>query len=126
MAHDKRVPGPDHPITVEPAPGRVVVRVGGLVLADTTAALTLREADYRPVQYVPLRDADRSLLRRTETSTYCPFKGTAAYYTVAMPDGEELKDAVWTYEEPYPAVAAIGSHLAFYPGRVEIAVDGPV
>jgi len=124
MAHDTRVPGPDHPITVEPTASRVVVRVGGLVVADTTAALTLREADYGPVQYVPLADIEPSLLRRTQTSTYCPFKGTAAYYTIAVPGGDELTDAVWTYEEPYPAVAEIGSHAAFYPGRVEILVDG--
>ena len=124
MAHDTRVPGPDHPITVEPTASRVVVRVGGLVVADTTAALTLREADYGPVQYVPLADIEPSLLRRTDTSTYCPFKGTAAYYTIAVPGGDELTDAVWAYEEPYPAVAQIGSHVAFYPGRIEIAVDG--
>ncbi|MFD3687701.1 DUF427 domain-containing protein [Nocardiopsis sp. NPDC058631] len=124
MAHDTRVPGPDHPITVEPTGSRVVVRVGGLVVADTTAALTLREADYGPVQYVPIADTEPSLLRRTQTSTYCPFKGTAAYYTIAVPGGDELTDAVWTYEEPYPAVAEIGSHVAFYPGRIEIAVDG--
>jgi uncharacterized protein (DUF427 family) len=125
MAHDTRISGPDHPITVEPTTGRVVVRVGGLVVADTTAALTLLEADYRPVQYVPLADADRSLLRRTQTSTYCPFKGTAAYYTLTVPGGEELTDAVWTYEEPYQIVAEIGSYLAFYPGRIEIEVDAP-
>ena len=123
MAHGMRVPGPDHPITVEPTPARVVVRVGDLVVADTTAALTLREADYTPVQYVPLSDVDPALLRRTKTSTYCPFKGKASYYTIAAPDGGELTDAVWTYEEPYPAVAPIGGHVAFYPGRVEVRVQ---
>lgn len=125
LAQDMRFPGPDHPITVEPNPVRVVVRVGDRVVADTTSALALREAGYGPVQYIPLADVDRSLLRRTGTTTYRPYKGSASsYYTVALPDGDGLTDAVWTYEEPYPAVAEIGSHVAFSPDRVEFAADG--
>jgi len=114
-----KTPGPDHPITIEPNPARVTVRVGDRVVAETSAALNLRESTYPAVPYIPLADVDRSLLRPTETSTYCPYKGDASYYTVALPDGE-LTDAVWTYPEPYAAVAEIAGHVAFYADKVEI------
>lgn len=123
MAQNGRVPGPDHPITIEPAPGRVVVRIGDRIVARTTAALTLREASYPSVQYVPLADVDPSVLRPSPTTTYCPYKGTATYYTLELGEGEQLLDALWTYEEPYPAVADIAAHAAFYPDRAEVTVE---
>jgi uncharacterized protein (DUF427 family) len=116
-----KIPGPDHPITIEPTTERVVVRAGGAVVADTTAALGLREASYPVVQYVPLADVDRSLLKRTDTSTHCPYKGDASYYSIVTGDGE-VTDAIWTYEQPYPAVAEIADHVAFYPDRVDISL----
>lgn len=119
MPGQPKTPGPDHPITVEPNPARVVVKVGGRVIAETSAALDLRESHYPPVPYVPLADVDQSLLRETATSTYCPYKGDASYYSVVLPDGE-LTDVVWTYREPYPAVAGIAGHVAFYADKVEI------
>jgi uncharacterized protein (DUF427 family) len=112
------IPGPDHPITIEANPARVVVSVAGRVIADTRAALILREADYPAVVYVPRKDADMSLLARTDHSTYCPFKGDCAYYSIPA-GGERSVNAVWTYEAPYEAVAAIKDHLAFYPNRVD-------
>lgn len=120
-----KVPGPDHPITVEPNPNRVVVRHGGRTVADTRRALTLKEASYPPVQYVPREDADMALLERTARSTRCPYKGDAAYYTVkaAADGGRAAENAVWTYEEPFPAVAAIKGHLAFYLDRVEVTEE---
>lgn len=120
-----KVPGPDHPITVEPNPNRVVVRHGGRTVADTRRALTLKEASYPPVQYVPREDADMALLERTGRSTRCPYKGDAAYYTVKAADGGRgaAENAVWTYEEPFPTVAAIKGHLAFYPDRVEVTEE---
>ena len=114
-----KTPGPDHPITIEPHPGRIVVRLGDAVLADTTRALALKEADYPPVAYVPREDVDFGLLSRTAHRTHCPYKGDAAYFT-AEADGRTAEDAVWVYEEPYPAVAAIGGHLAFYPDKIEV------
>jgi len=95
-----------------------VVSVAGHVIADTRDALTLREASYPAVQYVPRKDVDLSLLRRTEHATYCPYKGDAAYYSIPV-GGERSVNAVWTYEAPYDAVAAIAGHLAFYPDRVD-------
>lgn len=118
-----KIPGPDHPITIERNPKRVVVTVAGKVLADTHEALTLREATYPGVQYVPRKDVDMSLLQRTEHSTYCPFKGDASYYSIPS-GGERAANAVWTYEAPYDAVAAIKDHLAFYPTRVDSIEEG--
>ena len=123
MTREPKIPGPDHPITVEPTSARVVVRVGGRILADTDQALTLREAGYPAVQYLPLAEIDQDAIRHTETHTYCPYKGEASYYTIATADGE-LTDAIWTYAEPYDAVADIAGHAAFYPDRVEITVGG--
>ncbi len=113
-----KIPGPDHPITVTPTARRVVVTVGGRVVADSRNALTLQEASYPAVQYVPLADVDLSLLERTTHATYCPYKGDCAYYSVPA-GGERAINAVWTYEQPYDAVAAIRGHVAFYPDRVD-------
>lgn len=117
-AKPKKVPGPDHPITIEPNPARVVIKLAGRVIADTRAALTLREASYPAVQYIPRRDVDMALLERTAHATYCPYKGDCAYYSIPI-GGQRSVNAVWTYEAPFAAVAAIGDHLAFYPDRVD-------
>lgn len=116
-------PTAKHPITIEPTQGRVVVRVGDQVVADSRQALTLREATYPAVQYIPMADVDQSVLHRTDTSTYCPFKGDASYYSVQTPGGGVVDDVIWTYEKPYAAVAQIGDHVAFYPDRAEVTVE---
>lgn len=113
-----KVPGPDHPITIEPSHARVVVAVAGTEIADSRNALSLREAGYPPVLYIPRKDADMSLLSRTEHATYCPYKGECSYYSITI-GGEKSVNAAWTYELPYAAVAAIQGHLAFYPNRVD-------
>lgn len=117
-AKSMKVPGPDHPITIEPNPKHVVVKVAGRVVADTRAALTLRESAYKPVQYIPRGDVDMSLLTRTDHATYCPYKGDCAYYSIPL-GGERAVNAVWSYEAPFPAVAAIKDYVAFYPNRVD-------
>jgi uncharacterized protein (DUF427 family) len=114
-----KIPGLDHPITIEPTTEHVVVRAGGRVIADTKSALVLREAHLRPVFYIPLADADPSAIVPSESHTYCPYKGTASYYDV-LTDDVRITDAIWTYPEPYEAVAQIAGHVAFYPSRVEI------
>jgi uncharacterized protein (DUF427 family) len=111
-------PGPDHPITVTANPHRIVVTLSGRVVADTSNALMLSEASYPAVQYIPRGDVDMSLLARTDHATYCPYKGDCAYYSIAV-GGARAVNAVWTYEAPYAAVAAIKDHLAFYPDRVD-------
>jgi uncharacterized protein (DUF427 family) len=120
-----KLPGPDHPISIQRNPARVVVSAAGRVIADTGNALTLREADYPAVQYIPREDVDFSQLQRTDHATYCPYKGECSYYSVPA-GGEKSVNAVWTYEDPYPAVAQIKGHVAFYPDRVdEIAEQLP-
>lgn len=117
-ARTVRIPGPDHPITIERNPRRVVVKLGDRVIADTRDALVLREASYPAAQYIPRRDADMALLERTDHATYCPYKGECSYYSIPL-GGDRTINAVWTYEQPYDAVSAIRDHLAFYPTRVD-------
>jgi uncharacterized protein (DUF427 family) len=116
-----RVPGPDHPITIERSTQRIVVTVAGSVVADTRDALKMREGNYPPVLYLPRKDVDMALLKRTDHASYCPYKGDCSYYSIPL-GGERSINAVWTYEEPYPAVSMIKGHLAFYPDRVD-AID---
>jgi uncharacterized protein (DUF427 family) len=113
-----RIPGPDHPITIKPYGGRVRVIFNGQTIAETSRALELKEASYPPVFYIPREDADMGALRRTAHATHCPYKGDASYYSLLVA-GRESENAVWSYEEPYPAMAKIKNHLAFYPNRVD-------
>ncbi len=113
-----KVPGPYHPITISRNGRRVQVRFAGRVIAGTTRALTLKEAHYPPVHYIPRADADMSALTRTAHHTHCPYKGEASYFTVDV-DGRTAENAVWSYEQPFPAVAEIREYLAFYPNRVD-------
>ncbi|AKZ62976.1 hypothetical protein F506_10135 [Herbaspirillum hiltneri N3] len=113
-----KVPGPDHPITITPTAARVVVSLAGRTIADTRAALALKEASYPPVYYIPRADVDQSLLERTDHQTYCPYKGECSYYSIPI-GGERSVNAVWSYEDPYAAVAAIKDYVAFYPDRVD-------
>lgn len=118
-----KLPGPDHPITITPNPRRVRVTAGDTVIAETSKALTLKEAKYPAVQYVPREDANMALLERTDRVTHCPYKGDANYYSVKA-DGKTLDNAIWTYETPYPAMTEISGHLAFYPDKVKIEEVG--
>jgi uncharacterized protein (DUF427 family) len=113
-----KVPGPNHPITIERNSNRVIVSVSDRIIADTREALTLREAHYPAVQYIPRKDVDMTLLLRSEHTTYCPYKGDAYYFSILV-GGSGSIGAVWSYETPYAAVAAIKDHLAFYPDRVD-------
>ena len=114
-----KLPGPDHPITIEPNPKRVRVTFAGRIIADSRRAFTLRETTYKPALYIPREDADMSLLERSAHATYCPYKGDAAYYSIRVAD-RLGQDAAWTYERPYPAVADIAGRLAFYRERVDL------
>jgi uncharacterized protein (DUF427 family) len=113
-----KLPGPDHPISIQRNPARVVVSVADWVVADTSNALTLREAHYPAVQYIPRKDVDFSQLERTDHATYCPYKGDCNYYSIPV-GGKKSVNAVWTYEDPYSAVAQIKGQVAFYPDRVD-------
>ncbi len=113
-----KIPGPDHPISIVANPSRVVVRVGQKMIADTRNALTLREASYPPVQYIPRADVDMAALARSEHTSYCPYKGDASYYSIPA-GGDRSRNAVWTYETPFEAMAQIKDYVAFYPDRVD-------
>ena len=114
-----RIPGPDHPITIAPNEKRVTVSAAGRTVAETQAALVLREANYPPVQYIPREDTDMLLLHRSSHTTYCPYKGECSYFNIPSL-GDTGLNAVWTYEAPYDAVSAIKEKLAFYPDRVQV------
>ena len=113
-----RIPGPDHPITIEHSPKHVVVKVADRVIADTKNALALKEATYPVVLYIPRGDVNMPLLERTDHMTYCPYKGDCSYYSIPS-GGPRAVNAVWTYEAPYAAVAQIKDYVAFYPDRVD-------
>ncbi|HEV2573233.1 MAG TPA: DUF427 domain-containing protein [Beijerinckiaceae bacterium] len=117
-----KVPGPDHPITITANPKRIVVTVGGKVIADSTRTLTLVEASIPPVHYIPRSDVDMNALRRTDHTTYCPYKGDCSYFSISE-SGPAGANAVWSYEAPYPAVDKIKDHLAFYPSKVDSIVE---
>ncbi len=114
-----KLPGPDHPISITANPKRVRVLAEGVVIADSAHALTLKEASYPAVQYLPRQDANLTLLARTDRVTHCPYKGDANYFSISA-GGKTLENAIWTYETPFPAMAAIAGHLAFYPDQVTI------
>jgi uncharacterized protein (DUF427 family) len=113
-----KLPGPDHPITITLNQHRVRVTFGGRVIAESGRALTLKEASYPAVQYIPRNDVDMNLFARTSHTTHCPYKGDASYYSLSV-DGRTAENAVWSYEEPFPATAEIKGYLAFYPNRVD-------
>ena len=119
-----KIPGPDHPIIITSTKGRVTATVGGKRIADTREALTLKEAAYPAVQYIPRKDVDMTQLQRTGHQTFCPYKGECAYFSVPV-GGQRSVNAAWSYEAPYDAVAAIREYLAFYPERVDgIKING--
>lgn len=122
MQRAQKIPGPEHPITIEPSSRRVRVVVAGESIAETISALVLKEAAYPEVFYVPRADVDESKLVRSETESYCPYKGDCSYFSVKTDDGV-VDDAAWSYEEPFEAVAQISGHLAFYPNRVDLQLD---
>jgi len=119
-----KIPGPDHPISIERDSERVIVSVAGRVIADTRQALTLREAHYPAVHYIPRKDVDMTLLARTDRTTYCPYKGDCSYFSIPL-GGERSINAVWSYEAPYAAVTPIKDYLAFYPERVDAIEERP-
>jgi uncharacterized protein (DUF427 family) len=120
---EMKLPGPDHPITIAANPKRLQVVYNGHVIADSRTALSLKEAAYKAVDYFDRADVDMAYFTRTDRTTYCPYKGEARYFTIEM-DGQFADNAVWTYEEPYPAMEQIRGRVAFYPNMVEIREVG--
>jgi uncharacterized protein (DUF427 family) len=119
-----KLPGPDHPITIRPAGKRVRVHFAGRLIADSTRALALREANYPVVFYIPRADADMAALQPADHHSHCPYKGEASYFSIAA-NGRRAENAVWSYEQPFPAMAEIAGHLAFYRNRVDAIEELP-
>jgi len=117
-SREMKLPGPDHPISLAPTNGRVTVTLGGVLVGESVRALTLREASYPPVYYIPRADVDMGRLQRTTHQTYCPYKGECTYYSIPA-GGDRSVNAAWSYESPYAAVGQIKEYLAFYPNRVD-------
>lgn len=112
---------PTYSITIKRFSGTVVVFFADAVIASTGHARVLREQGHEPVYYIPFEDIYFEFLRRSETRSYCPFKGHASYWSV-IASGQTSKDVMWSYEDPYAEVAAIRDHGAFYPGKVRIDI----
>jgi uncharacterized protein (DUF427 family) len=115
-----KIPGPKHPMSIEPHTGLVSVTVEGVRIAESTNALILREASYQPVYYIPISDIDMRLLEESDATSYCSYKGDCNYFSVVTPT-TTIADAGWIYHHPYPAAAAIARHIAFYASRVTIS-----
>jgi uncharacterized protein (DUF427 family) len=118
-----KLPGPDHPINIARNPKRVRISLAGSVIADTTQALTLSEAGYKPVHYIPRADTNMTLLKPTTHVSHCPYKGDASYFSIEA-SGRTAENAVWSYQQPFPAMAEIKDYLAFYPNRVDKIEEG--
>ena len=113
----------DHPITIDKARTRTKVSWKGAVIADSANALDLEESTYPVVKYIPRSDVDIRLLKRTNHMTHCPYKGDASYFSIVV-HGQVSENAVWSYEDPLPGVAAIKGYVAFYPNRVDRIENG--
>lgn len=118
MERIQKIPGDNHPIAMSPSGKRIVVKIAGVRVADTMRAIALKEASYPVVLYIPREDVDMGMLSKSTTRTWCPYKGEASYYS-SEAGGMRAPDVAWSYETPFPALAAIAGCLAFYPDRVE-------
>ncbi|MGH7366124.1 MAG: DUF427 domain-containing protein [Candidatus Rokuibacteriota bacterium] len=114
----------DPRITIAPNPNRVIVRLGGAIIADSTRALVMRAPGTPDQQYIPREDVDMTRLLRTELVTHCPYKGDAAYWSIRS-GPRTVENAVWSYEAPYAGMAPITGHLAFYADRVDAIEELP-
>jgi len=108
-----------HHIKITNAGGTWVVRAGGAVIAETKKALELQEGDYPPVIYFPEEDIGMAFLEASDTTSHCPYKGDAYYYSIQT-KSTLIKGAISTYRTPKPGVEAIKDHLAFYPGKATV------
>ena len=119
-----RRPAADAGITLASNPNRVVVRVGGEVVADTTRALVMRAPGTPDQQYIPREDVDMTRLVRTQLVTHCPYKGDASYWSIRS-GPRTVENAVWSYETPYDDMTPITGYLAFYGDRVDAIEERP-
>ncbi|WAB82963.1 DUF427 domain-containing protein [Microcella daejeonensis] len=133
MARPKRIaPGPGQesvwdyprPPRVEPVHARVTIELGGRVIADTTRAVRVLETSHPPAYYLPQEDFVEGALQPVDGSTFCEFKGRAAYFDVVQ-GATSARQAAWTYPEPSRGFAELAGLVSVYPGRMDrCTVDG--
>jgi uncharacterized protein (DUF427 family) len=114
---------PYHRVDVRHTSRHVKVSLNGEVLAESTRALALFESNLPTRWYLPREDVTATL-EPSDTSTGCPYKGTAAYHSVKLAGGELIKDLIWFYADPYPEMAPIAGRLCFYNDKVDLELDG--
>jgi len=114
---------PNYAVDITPRQTEVVVRIGDQEIARSRRAVLVEETKHRPVWYLPLQDVDQNLIKATDTSTYCPFKGHASYWSVITADGT-VDDAVWAYMDPYDECEPLRGYASFYTNKVDLYVDG--
>lgn len=116
-----KIPGPDHPITIEPFAGDVTISFGDKIVAQSGQALALNESTYPAVYYLPRTDVEMAYFDETDRVTHCPYKGDATHFTIRA-DREVAENAAWSYQSPYPPVSDIAGHIVFYADKVTVAV----
>jgi uncharacterized protein (DUF427 family) len=109
---------PEHRVDLHPDKAHVRVMFGGKVIADSTSALRVEETGHGPVYYIPAKDMALDLMTKTAHTTYCPFKGTASYWTINA-GGKSAENAIWGYETPYDETTKLAGPYAFYGNRVD-------
>ena len=114
---------PEHRVDVEARRVRVRIEFAGETIADSTRCLQVRESQHAEVVYFPREDVAMQWLEKSEHSTFCPFKGTASYWTLRVGD-RVAENAIWSYPEPYDQVAELRACMAFYVDRVDALREG--
>ena len=115
---------PNHKIELEPKPERVRAMFGGEAIADSARCRLVLESRHDAVVYFPREDVRMAALEKVTDTTFCPFKGTASYFTIRVGE-HEATNAVWSYEDPYDEVRDLKDYMAFYVDRIDELTEAP-
>jgi uncharacterized protein (DUF427 family) len=117
-------PNPYHRVDCRPTGRRLRVTVGGQTLVDTTETTIVFETALAPVLYVDPAHVRTDLLRRSDTSSYCNYKGYATYWSAVVGDSV-VEDAAWSYQDPLPETRPIAGYFSFDAARVDLVAELP-
>ena len=115
---------PNHKVELEPKPERVRAMFGGEAIADSERCRLVLESRHDAVVYFPREDVRMDALEKLTDTTFCPFKGTASYFTVRVGE-REAANAVWSYEDPFDEVRDLKDYMAFYVDRIDELTEAP-